>query len=80
LILKTGQLDFKEGWIMIVVSELTSKAVAIDYYDKLLGEINFPSELLNTKFHNFIITKDNFDILYNSKDLDAYLKFFDESY
>jgi len=78
--LKTGLLDFNDGWRMIVVSELDSKKTAVNYYDKFLAEINPPSKLPNTKFYNFIITKDNFDILYNSKDLDAYLKFFDESY
>lgn len=78
--LKTGILDFEEGWRMIVVSELNSKSTAVDFYDKILPQINLPAELRTVKFHNFIITKDNFDILYNSKDLDAYLKFFNESY
>ena len=78
--LKTGVLNFQENWKMVVVSELHSKTDATAYYDRILKELNLPALLTTVKFHNFIITKDNFDILYNSKDLEAYLKFFNESY
>ena len=48
--------------------------------------IEFESRLAKEKpfstlnFHNFVITKDNFNIFYRNKALDEYLSFFDRYY
>jgi hypothetical protein len=34
----------------------------------------------NYNFHNFVITKDNFDIFYRTKGLDEYIQFFEKNY
>ncbi len=39
-----------------------------------------PQGTLNSKSYTFVITKDNFDILYQSRDLASYMQFFDKNY
>ena len=65
---------------MILVDGLKSRADAIEYYDYFVAENKFIDNSNRSKFYMFVITKDNFDIFYNSKNLNGYLIFFDQNY
>lgn len=78
--LKIGNLILDEKRSIILISEFADKASAIAFNEKV--ETEKPSEKINKsgKFSNFVITKDNFNILYQTRELDTYLKFYRKNY
>ncbi|UXX80149.1 methyltransferase [Reichenbachiella carrageenanivorans] len=78
--LKIGNLLLDEKHSIILISEFADKASAIAFNEKV--ETEKPSEKINKsgKFSNFVITKDNFNILYQTRELDTYLKFYRKNY
>lgn len=78
--LKTSSLILNEKYAMIMVSGLEDKSVASNYFKAFNKEDVVFEKTQNSKFHKFVITKDNFNILYQSKDWEAYLSFFDKYY
>lgn len=78
--LKIGNLILDEKKSMVLISEFLNKQSAIDFNSKV--ETEKPSEKINKtgKFSNFVITKDNFNILYQTKELETYLKFYRKNY
>jgi len=78
--LKVGNLLLDASYSMILISEFDTKQKA-EIFNKLMESEN-PAEKINKtgKFYNFVITKDNFNILYQTKELDAYLKFYRRNY
>lgn len=78
--LKTGNLLLDEIHSMILISEFPDKDSAISFNAKV--EQENPAEKINKtgKFSNFVITKDNFNILYQTKELDTYLRFYRKTY
>ncbi len=73
-------LIFNDQFAMTFVGNLPTQKEALEYFrlfeTQLIGERPFST--LN--FHNFVITKDNFNIFYRNKALDEYLSFFDRYY
>jgi hypothetical protein len=67
-------------YAMTFVGDFPSRKEALEYIHlfetKLIAEKPFST--LN--FHNFVITKDNFNIFYRNKALDEYLSFYDRYY
>jgi tetratricopeptide (TPR) repeat protein len=78
--LSATNLIFDDHYAMTFVGDLPSKEAALEY-NMLFAEgpaRERPFSTLN--FHNFVITKDNFNIFYRNKALDEYLSFFDRYY
>ena len=65
---------------MTLVDGLPRVSSAIEYVKTFNEKLATLTELRNHKFHSFVFTKDNFDILYRTKGLDEYLQFFEKNY
>lgn len=71
-------LDGKNS--MILVQEFGDKASALEF-NSLVEAENMERTIQTTgKLQRFVITKENFDILYDTKELDTYLKFYRKNY
>lgn len=71
-------LDGKNS--MILIQEFKDKEAALAF-DQLVKKVNPEGQIKKAGiFYDFIITKDNFDILYNTKELDTYLTFYRKNY
>ena len=65
---------------MILIQEFKDKEAA-KVFDELVKKENLEDQIKKSGiFYDFIITKDNFDILYNTKELDSYLTFYRKNY
>ena len=78
--LKTSNMVFNAENTMTLVDGLPRVSYAIEYVKSFNEKLATLTELRNHKFHSFVITKDNFDILYRTKALDEYLQFFEKNY
>ena len=78
--LKTSNMVFNDMYTLTLVADLPGISTALDYRKTFNEKLPALTEFRNHKFHNFVITKDNFDILYRTKGLDEYLKFFERNY
>ncbi|MBS1557543.1 MAG: tetratricopeptide repeat protein [Bacteroidetes bacterium] len=65
---------------LTLCSEFPNKETALGYYYKFITQQQKSKPFSNYKFYNFVISKDNFQILYRNKALDEYLTFFDKNY
>jgi outer membrane protein assembly factor BamD (BamD/ComL family) len=73
-------LIFDDLYAMTFVGDLPSKESAMEF-NQLFAEGAAKEKPFSTlNFHNFVITKDNFNIFYRNKALDEYLSFFDRYY
>lgn len=73
--LKTGTLKLDGSNTIILVDHFNDQEKALYYYDLFKAEENIQSELPGLKFDKFVISKENFEVLYNTKELDTYRKF-----
>ncbi len=78
--LKTSNLVLNDMYTLTLVADLPGITTALDYIKTFNEKLSTLTEFRNHKFHNFVITKDNFDIFYRTKGLDEYLKFFEKNY
>jgi tetratricopeptide (TPR) repeat protein len=78
--LKTSNLILNEEYAITFSADLPDKSAAMDYFNSFTEKRPSMSKLRNHKFHNFVVTKDNFDIFYRTKGLDEYLQFFEKNY
>ncbi|MBL3657749.1 type IX secretion system periplasmic lipoprotein PorW/SprE [Fulvivirga sediminis] len=78
--LKTSNLILNEKYDMVMVTGLGQKDDAAKYYEKFINTDAISEDTKNSKFYKFVITKDNFNIFYQTKDLEAYLRFFNKNY
>lgn len=78
--LRSSNLILNDDLAMILISDFETKTEAFDYYQLFLEKNPVNESIRNSKFYKFVITKDNFNIFYQSKDLDTYLLFFDKNY
>jgi len=65
---------------LTLCSEIPDKETALRYYYKFIDQLSKAKPFSNYKFYTFVISKDNFQILYRNKALDEYLTFFDKNY
>ena len=73
--LQFAQLILTAAKSMIVVNQFNTRSEALTFFN-LFNSGSSPLKGLNTlDFSNFVITKDNFDIFYQTKDVDNYLTF-----
>jgi len=78
--LKTGNLSLNEGFSIVLVNKFQTKDQAMDFYDAFIGsDLQFPGADEVT-FETFVITEDNFQILYQAKRTENYNKFFEAHY
>lgn len=78
--LTVGNLILNQTYAMVLVNEFPGKASAEKFLSLFETELN-PDELnKGDKIYSFVITEDNFDIFYQTKDLNAYLNFFEKHY
>lgn len=78
--LKTSHLVLNDEYSITFVSDLPDKKAAIEYFKAFTENLPGSRELRNHKFDNFVITKDNFDTFYRTKELNEYLRFFEKNY
>jgi hypothetical protein len=78
--LKTGNLKFNDGYSMVLINEFANREKAMEYF-KLFDEKQSSFENAGPyKFYSFVISDDNFQILYKTKGLQEYLNFFEKNY
>lgn len=78
--LKTGNLSLNEGFSLVLVNKFQTKDQAMEFYENFnASDIMLPQDEKVT-FEHFIITEDNFQILYQTKKTEDYQKFFEEKY
>lgn len=78
--LKTGNLILNEEKSMLLINIFPGKGTAISFMSILNKELNLKETFKGQKIDVFVITEDNFDILYRTKDVSAYLTFFEKNY
>ena len=77
---KTSNLILDDDHSMILVNEFDGKDRAKEFYEEFNGDASPLNDLTNYKFHNFVITRENFKTLYSTKGLDYYVSFFKKNY
>jgi tetratricopeptide (TPR) repeat protein len=77
---ETTNLILNDQYALTFVSNLASKEEAVEYFNRFKGAMANTKPFSTLNFHNFVITKDNFNIFYRNKALDEYLSFFDRHY
>ncbi|HEY0653955.1 MAG TPA: tetratricopeptide repeat protein [Chryseosolibacter sp.] len=80
LTLKTSNLILNDEYGITFVADLAGKSAAVEYFKSFIEKRSSIPTLGNYNFHNFVITKDNFNIFYRTKGLDEYLQFFEKNY
>ena len=77
---KSGNLLLSDDHSMAVINNIEGKTRAREILTSFNDQMR-PSEVLKGEKHFvFIITEDNFDILYRTKDIDTYQTFFEKNY
>jgi len=77
---RSGNLVLDQENALILVTEFSGKPEAEAFLSLYKEKINGNEKLTDNEIHLMVITKDNFDILYETKDLESYLSFFKENY
>lgn len=78
--LKTGNLILSENNSMIFIDSFPGKGTAFNFYQMFNESMDLKTLHKGEKFAVFIITEDNFDIFYKTKDVSAYQTFFEKHY
>jgi tetratricopeptide (TPR) repeat protein len=78
--LKTSNMVLNDDYILTFVDGFAQMNKAVAYIQTFNVKLPSFTELQNHKFNTFVITKDNFDILYRTKGLDEYIQFYYKNY
>lgn len=78
--LGSANLVLDEKYSMVLVNDIPGKGSAESFLKLFKQHSDFKEKHKGEIFYELIITKDNFNILYESKDLKSYLTFFDKNY
>ncbi|MEQ9402575.1 MAG: tetratricopeptide repeat protein [Cyclobacteriaceae bacterium] len=78
--LNTGNLILDATKSMILVNDFPGKATAKGFKTLFMADSQVKETFKGEKIEVFVITKDNFDIFYKTKDISAYLNFFEKHY
>ncbi len=78
--LETSNLLLNDQYALTFVGNLANKTEAQEYNNRFNKSMANSKPFSTLNFHNFVITKDNFNIFYRNKALDEYLSFFDRHY
>jgi outer membrane protein assembly factor BamD (BamD/ComL family) len=77
--LTTANLILDAEHSIVMVNEFDSKQQAMEFYSSFKNS-DVLDEYSLGNFSSFTITKDNFKIFYETKELDSYVTFFEENY
>ncbi|MHC1708469.1 MAG: tetratricopeptide repeat protein [Bacteroidales bacterium] len=78
--LSTSSLYLDDTHQLISVSNFEDKDKAMTYYTGIMNSTYVFSSLNKADYEAFIISVDNYPILYKNKDVEKYLEFFKENY
>jgi outer membrane protein assembly factor BamD (BamD/ComL family) len=78
--LKTSNLILNDEYTMILVTDFKNREFAIEYLDEFFESKELINAMPNFNLVKFVISKDNFNIFYQTKALKEYLEFFDKFY
>lgn len=78
--LKATNLKLSNSQFMVYVSQFPDRGSSMQYFRELERSKLIPEVAKNAKPKLFVISRDNFQILYDTKDIDSYLKFFTKFY
>lgn len=78
--LNTGNLILDDQYAMILINEMKDRKEALTFLNQFSSTLDFSSTFKGEKIYAFVISQDNFNIFYRTKDLNAYLNFFDQNY
>ncbi|MEP5637498.1 MAG: hypothetical protein ABJL43_18070, partial [Maribacter dokdonensis] len=78
--LKTGNLILSEEKSMLLVNIFPGKGTALNFMSSFMESVELKNKFKGQKIDVFVITEDNFDIFYKTKDVSAYITFFEKNY
>jgi outer membrane protein assembly factor BamD (BamD/ComL family) len=78
--LKYANLLLSEEYSMSVINEIRDKELAMEYYLSFKNTLSEKNPFVGQKHYLFVITEENFDILYKTKDIEGYKTFFERNY
>ncbi len=78
--LKVSNLIFEKNYFLAMVTDFPGAKSSLSYYDRIKSNPGILNAISKTEYRIFTITKDNFGILYKSKDIESYMRFFNENY
>ena len=78
-LLTASSLIFEDDQAMVLVQDFGDKGKALSYFQSL-EEQGFLDDYSGPGFSRFVITKENFEIFYQTKDLMGYLSFYNNFY
>lgn len=78
--LTLGNLILDARRSMILVNSFGGREEARAFYQKFNDNNTLFREYATVKFYNFVISRENFNVFYQTKDLEAYLTFFNNNY
>ncbi len=78
--LVVGNLILDADHSIILVNEFQNRTSAEEFFEDFSSGNELFDNYVSTKFDNFVLTYDNFNIFYQTKDVEAYKKFFKENY
>ncbi|MBE63912.1 MAG: methyltransferase [Flammeovirgaceae bacterium] len=76
----TGNLILDENHALVLINEFPGKDTANNFLKLIQSQINFGEKYKGEKIYSFAITEDNFNIFYQTRDINAYLNFFEKHY
>jgi hypothetical protein len=65
---------------LIIIASLEDRTEAMKYYNNIISETAINASLSGTTYHIFVITGENFQLLFKDKNTDQYLDFFERRY
>ena len=78
--LKTGNLILSDTESMVFVDSYPGKGTAYNFFKSFQQEVMLKDKFKGKNFDIFVITEDNFNIFYRTKDIDSYMNFFLKNY
>ncbi|MEM6843619.1 MAG: methyltransferase [Bacteroidota bacterium] len=85
--LTSANLMLESGQVMVIVEEFPDQSTAQAYFEKFNSDLSPLNNLPLSKAYDrsditssFVITEDNLPILYRTKDIENYLRFFEKHY
>jgi tetratricopeptide (TPR) repeat protein len=78
--LKFGNLLMSDEHSVAVINNLPDKAGAQQAFTNFSAHLSGSDALKGVRYFAYIITEDNFGILYQTKDIDSYKTFFEKNY
>lgn len=78
--LKIGNLSLNEGFSIVLINKFQTKEKAMNFYEEFNKSNIILPQNEKVTFEKFVITEDNFQILYQTKKTVDYINFFNKNY